>query len=253
MFMSKKGFTLIELSIVLLILFLIAGGIIGGSKLISNAKINNLIKEIAMYQQQIVVFKKKYGYLPGQMPNAREYHSHLTNGAGLDHYYHPNEEDIREKVTENFKIFDHLHAFGLSDFKPSNSSPNQIKVGVNVPASSGFKEIGFSFYSLDYGERYDRNTQSAEFPEYYNNVMVIGRHKTNSYTVGKFLTGAQAFKIDSKIDDGIPSTGRIYAVKNKHSLAPKCTTSDVATDAKYDRTLGDEETCFIGYKKIGEW
>jgi prepilin-type N-terminal cleavage/methylation domain-containing protein len=64
----KSGFTLIELSIVLVIIGLIVGGVLVGRDLISAAVVPAQISQIEKYQQAVNTFKGKYGYLPGDIP-----------------------------------------------------------------------------------------------------------------------------------------------------------------------------------------
>ena len=63
------GFTLIELSIVLVIIGLIVGGILVGQDLIRTAGARAQIMQIEKYNQASNTFRGKYGYLPGDIPN----------------------------------------------------------------------------------------------------------------------------------------------------------------------------------------
>ncbi len=62
------GFTLIELSIVLVIIGLLVGGVLVGKDLIKSAEIRAQIKQIDEFKTATNAFKTKYGYLPGDMP-----------------------------------------------------------------------------------------------------------------------------------------------------------------------------------------
>ncbi len=64
------GFTLIELSIVLVIVGLIVGGVLVGRDLISTASIRAQLTQIEKYQQAVNTFKVKYNNLPGDIPSA---------------------------------------------------------------------------------------------------------------------------------------------------------------------------------------
>ena len=64
----KKGFTLVELSIVLVIIGLLIGGILVGQSLIESAKINRLVSDMQQYEIAIVQFYKKFKKYPGESP-----------------------------------------------------------------------------------------------------------------------------------------------------------------------------------------
>lgn len=66
----QAGFTLVELSIVLVIIGLIIGGILKGQELIGNAQIKNVVSQAQAYQAATVAFRDKYGNLPGDLASA---------------------------------------------------------------------------------------------------------------------------------------------------------------------------------------
>lgn len=66
---SQRGFTLVELAIVMIIIGLLIGGILKGQELVYNAKVNRTYASVKGYQAAIVTFKDKYDMLPGDMAN----------------------------------------------------------------------------------------------------------------------------------------------------------------------------------------
>lgn len=60
----KKGFTLVELSIVLVIIGLLTGGILVGQSLIQSAKSARLLSDVAQYNVAIVQFRQKFKTIP---------------------------------------------------------------------------------------------------------------------------------------------------------------------------------------------
>lgn len=67
---TRRGFTLIELSIVLVIIGLIVGGVLVGQTLITAAKQRKLISVHEEFKTGWMVFRDKYKALPGDMLNA---------------------------------------------------------------------------------------------------------------------------------------------------------------------------------------
>ena len=66
--MEKKGFTLVELSIVLVVIGLLIGGILTAQSMISTSKITAVVAQIQQFDAGVMSFKTKYNYLPGDAP-----------------------------------------------------------------------------------------------------------------------------------------------------------------------------------------
>ncbi len=64
----KKGFTLVELAIVLVIIGLLVGGILGGQSLIQSVKINRLVSDLRQYEVAVTQFYSKFKRYPGDAP-----------------------------------------------------------------------------------------------------------------------------------------------------------------------------------------
>jgi prepilin-type N-terminal cleavage/methylation domain-containing protein len=69
----SKGFSLLELSIVLVIVGLLAGGVMVGQDLIRQAEIRSVLTDFDTYRAAFNAFKLKYNALPGDLRNATSY------------------------------------------------------------------------------------------------------------------------------------------------------------------------------------
>lgn len=68
---SQKGFTLIELSIVLVIIGLLVGGVIKGKDLIDNTKTTKVMQEAEAFSTAISAYRERYGLDPMNDTRAR--------------------------------------------------------------------------------------------------------------------------------------------------------------------------------------
>lgn len=62
---NKKGFTLVELSIVLVIIGLLIGGILVAQSMIGTAKIQALTRQIGQFDAAVANFQTKFNQMPG--------------------------------------------------------------------------------------------------------------------------------------------------------------------------------------------
>ena len=80
---STRGFSLVEMSIVVVILGLLVGTIISGKSLMRASELLSITTEYDMYKQAAKGFKDKYQWLPGDMPNATSFWV-VAGGTGSD-------------------------------------------------------------------------------------------------------------------------------------------------------------------------
>ena len=75
---NQRGFTLIELAIVLVIIGLLLGGVLKGQELINSAKVKNMANDFRNIQVQIYSYQDKFKALPG---DDRAAQAHLGSNA----------------------------------------------------------------------------------------------------------------------------------------------------------------------------
>ena len=68
----RKGFTLVELSIVLVIIGLLIGGVLKGKAMIENAKLKRVKSDVDGIVAAVYGYQDKYNYLPGDDTEDRE-------------------------------------------------------------------------------------------------------------------------------------------------------------------------------------
>ena len=236
--MQRSAFSLIELSIVLVILGLLVGGILGGQSLIRAAELRSVTTDYNKFQTALNAFRDKYNALPGDMPNATHYWTAVNptpatcqttpspgaatcDGNGDGHIA----EDALYHGYESFRFWQHLSNAGLMEGQftgVAGSSGGLHSVpGTNVPGSK-ISGAGFSLYFL--------GSASADANYYdgnYKHAFHFGGVFNPTVTVAPIITPADAYGIDAKLDDGKPATGNIVSFKTT-SVNPGCSTSDAA-------------------------
>ena len=82
---GSSGFTLVEMAIVLVIIGLILGAILKGQEMIKNAKIKRLKTDIDSIVAAAYSYQDRYGFLPGDDPNANARFGNgcVGNGDGI--------------------------------------------------------------------------------------------------------------------------------------------------------------------------
>ena len=78
----QKGFTLVEIAIVLVIIGLLLGGILKGQEMITQAKIKNAVSDFSGISAAYYGYQDRYRALPGDDPNAATRWSGAISGGG---------------------------------------------------------------------------------------------------------------------------------------------------------------------------
>lgn len=255
---KSKGFTLIELSIVLVVIGLLVGGVLVGKDLIKAAELRAVISQEQRFATAINTFQEKYSSLPGDMRNATDYWgtqdpnpatcittpsttTATCNGNGNGKI----EQTASDSSNEIFRFWQHLGNAGLIEgrFDGITHGPNTYSM---TKENSPGGKIDNTLWWADtlIGTTF---SFSAAFRGNYENFLFFGGAVENYVPVRNIFRPADLLNIDSKIDDGKPATGRIvpYAVNG----LSKCTTT-IANDidnlaAEYLLTSNDIKCSII--------
>ncbi len=237
----KQGFTLLELSIVLVIIGLIIGGITAGSSLIRSAELNSVISDVNKYKVAFGTFKLKYNALPGDIDNASAYWPTECVAQGTRLCDGNGDESIATHAAsyEPIRFWQHLALAGLIDGSYTGFRNGRIEItDETLPAAP----IDGASFSITTGSVYSSPAQSN------NRLTLNGNDGCNIYNNTGILTGTEALSIDRKIDDGSADSGKAYSSKG-HSTSGCAVVLSGCTDNEktnptgtYDLT-SDEPSC----------
>ncbi len=246
-FASSRGFTLIEMSIVLVIVGLIIGGILMGNTMIKSAEYRAQVSDIEKLKAAINTFKLKYNCLPGDcayatqlfggasqpqavtngngdgkiaMSNAGTYPSTAGNPTPGDTNFGwaPANPSGGANHTEWTDVFDHLAAAGMWPIAQYNEYPNMATAVYPDVICPGLRFKTYGSPSDIAAVVVPGCMNVGYVPGYnisgYSNIVDGHKIALGAYGgTGQLLGSAglnpwEAFTIDAKIDDGMPFTGR---------------------------------------------
>jgi len=208
----KRGFTLVELSIVLVAVGLMIGGVLIGQSLIHSAKINKIVKQLSEYDAAVSTFRTKYKSLPG----------------------------------DSTKISPGGDNSGVIDAGELGYFWEHLSKGLGLKNKYGNTYIGFNPFILQTSDIYcptfdieqDKTQIRCLYPSYDTNML----RWTWRYLEGR-ITGSPAYAplkpmdvlaLDGKIDDGLALSGQVRNKRWGSETSPICNSGNTyltATDA----------------------
>ncbi len=228
----KHGFTLIELSIVIVIIGLLVGGILVGRDLIRASEIRAQISQIEEFKTATNTFKVKYGYLPGDMPPSQASQlgfftftgAKAGQGCTATGKAFGNGDGIINSSNEYYPFWSHLSDSKLIKGSYGGTVGNLLVAAAASCASNAGNPSTFPTTDSGYAQFYPRAkiASANAFIDVYGNrfsapnpynILYSYAKKDNIFIIrpisGYVMSANQAYQIDSKIDDSLPASGNV--------------------------------------------
>ena len=253
----QRAFSLVELSIVLVILGLLTGGILAGQSLIRASELRAIPAEFSRHYAAVQAFRDKYFALPGDMTNATRFWGD-NNGACADAAIANGTPgtcngDGDGKIAaaapsayatgELWQFWNQLALAGLIEGSYTGLNGNAVGrtevYGSNSPAS----KIPNAGWTTRYLNIYNDEDTNGFLIQHQQNIMYLGLVQGGGgMSNGAIIKPEEAWNLDTKIDDALPAQGKWIARKWSG-----CTTAASNTDvnAAYNVSNGNIACAFI--------
>ena len=223
----QRGFTLIEMSIVLVIIGLIVGGILKGQELIESSRQKNLISQIDRIKSSTTTFVDRFKGLPGDfsrtslLPSAAVLGSGGNDNGVIGAIASSAITDLASLATsglsasENVKFFNQLLAADL--LSGAGVTPQTVTLACfsglcatqSPLPSSAFPSSGLT---INYGPHVGGTVPGGTAVSKTAHWLIVSRYVTANLAGGAtdgVLSSSRAFQVDNKYDDGFAATGNI--------------------------------------------
>ena len=246
---DRQGFSLVELSIVLVILGLLVGGILSGQSLIRASELRSVSSEYSKYYTAVQSFRDRYFGIPGDLTNATAFwgkdNANCAGDSGNaatpgtcngDGDALPDAPAIANSTGEVFQFWKQLGLAGLIEGNYSGlagpSSVIHCVIGTNCPTSKMSSGTWF-WQTAGTGTTYYAGNASL-YAGNYGNILSFGKNSASTGPTDPILSPEEAWNVDTKLDDGVPGTGKMII-----RYWSTCATATSATDFTAPYRLSD--------------
>ncbi len=235
---NNKGYSLIELFIVIVIIIMLVALLLGSYSMVENAKTLVLIDEYRIYTKSIEDFKEVHRRLPGDLNRSRKI-GHASGQKYTDNSYSGNYVSSNKEYgipSDRIAPFVELFLNNYIDFEPKKTKSADGILDWNnggSPISKAFSEFSMQF---QYKTEALSNAYSTpiELKGHHGNIF-IHHYKDNPL---KSNISAKIIKnLDKKLDDGLAFKGNIRATcsSNEYDIAIdnriKCSSINYSIDS----------------------
>jgi len=182
---KQKGFTLIEIAIVLVIIGLLVGGVLQGQELIENSRVKQAVKDMNGTAAAIFAYQDRYGRLPGDDGDAAALTARGATWAAVS----AGNANGRLQIATNQaftgageaqEFWQHLKAAGFIAGNPADAGI------LALPTNAWGGLMGVT-------------------------TAAMGGNLTGTKVCLSQVPGSSAIAIDGELDDGLGATGRLRA------------------------------------------
>ena len=206
---QQRGFTLVEIAIVLVIIGLLLGGVLKGQEMITSAKVRNLADQGSAIKTAFFAFQDRYRAIPGDYIVASQNINGVAggvnggNGDGNGLVFSNNDRGL---------FWLHLSAAG---FLTGNFDGQAQANNLNCPANRCLTITYGAPMMFSFGQLADGSNRNA-----------------HELRIGRSIPVDVLAELDRKIDDGIPRAGSFQLDQSVN--ATTCRNGPVGVNSTYE-------------------
>jgi len=207
---TQKGFTLVEIAIVLVIIGLLLGGILKGQEMIIQAKIKNAIADFSGISAAYYGYQDRYRATPGDDSQATRWGSTVVGGNGDRVLTGDYNAAAGSPEPESRLWWDHLRRSGFISGAGAAQPGNAFAGTIGVQTGNAASPIAATL-----------NTTAAT-GGFTNLIMCSSK-----------LPDKVAIALDVQMDDGNVNAGAVRGVEDTETLAATAASAFSETGTKY--------------------
>lgn len=284
---KKSGFSIIELSIVILVLGLLISSVVAGRAIIQNSRVQSLLNEARQYQIALITFRDAFGDWPGSLRadqrvgdisvstggyicpvattnNCVDFNIGYfplfvkTNGTTIDRFGCKNMRDgFKSMALANL-----IKGVRVDSTSAPSATTYSADAGLSLPIAFFSDKAIWTYGSTNIAKELEDTTIKDKFGDGMFLVLQGRSCISTACTCGNTAVGTDdgariypaissemAYKVDVKIDDGLPSQGSVLGFK---AGSDYCTdkAAYAAADAIYGNN-GSTDAAIAGMCAIG--
>lgn len=222
---DRSGFTLLELSVVLVLIGLLTGAILAGQELVKASAIRGSISDLEKYYSAVATFRSKYTGLPGDLTRNKAVEFNLsgpadanaTGAVGLrdgNTLIEGGGPGSTSLIGETALFWKDLGSSGLIGGSYT-AAGTTITTGANVTGATSRSYLPAT--------RFRENASHFVYSVAGRNFVYLATITTDAasaVTTSGALTPLEAKGIDEKTDDGSPTSGSVLSMLNLSTPDP---------------------------------
>ncbi len=198
----QKGFSIVELSVAIVVIALITAGVVSGKLLIRQSQLKAILSQVDGIRAASNSFQLQYDALPGDIPSAYTYWGSACDAtpANCNGNGNGSVENGSGSDAEMYRFWQHLN---FAQMYPGNYSGSATSLNCTLNINTPTGPLPLSGYWIS------PIMPSSSWVTGYS--VSVGKCVGTTVANTALLSPPDAYILDVKLDDGMPHTGMVMS------------------------------------------